>query len=129
MRKASKKWADANPEHIRALNQQKWERRQKRLLADPAAYTVYRNRIRNMSLVSKYGITLAQYDEMVLRQGAVCAVCHGRNPDGAQLAVDHCHRLGHVRGILCRACNTAIGQMCDEPSRLRAAVEYLEQDR
>lgn len=56
-----------------------------------------------------------------------CEIC-GR-PDGGNgkpLAVDHCHVTGHVRGLLCMLCNTALGKLQDSPDLLRKAIEYLE---
>lgn len=51
-----------------------------------------------------------------------CAVCASTD----QLVGDHDHATGKPRGILCRNCNLAIGNMFDSPARLRAAADYLE---
>ncbi|MFF3290030.1 endonuclease VII domain-containing protein [Streptomyces sp. NPDC003023] len=40
--------------------------------------------------------------------------------------VDHCHRTGRVRGVLCFNCNSAIGKLGDDPDTLRRAIAYLE---
>lgn len=52
----------------------------------------------------------------------ICAVCGATN----ELVGDHHHPTGLARGVLCRPCNLAIGNMSDDPSRLRAAADYLE---
>jgi hypothetical protein len=77
-----------------------------------------------------YGITEAEYDAMLARQGGCCAICRTTDPSGgmkrrADWAIDHCHATGQVRGILCSACNLGIGQMGDDPARLQAAAAYL----
>lgn len=54
-----------------------------------------------------------------------CAICDATD----NLVGDHCHSTGKPRGILCRNCNLAIGNMADDPSRLRAAAAYLESQR
>jgi hypothetical protein len=43
-----------------------------------------------------------------------------------ELAVDHCHTTGKVRGLLCSTCNTALGSFQDNPAYLKAAIHYLE---
>jgi hypothetical protein len=69
----------------------------------------------NSHLVAKYGITVEKYDELLIKQNSVCAICG--NPETAKsrtgnirlLSVDHDHTTGAVRGLLCVSCNTAVG--------------------
>jgi hypothetical protein len=70
-----------------------------------------------------YGITQAEYDALLARQGGACAIC-GRRPK-EKLYVDHCHRTDRVRGLLCRDCNFALGQLRDDHRALVAALAYL----
>jgi hypothetical protein len=62
--------------------------------------------IRNKSrkLLAKYGITEEAYEEMLLEQGGVCAICNGTNTNGKVLSVDHDHDTDAVRGLLCSRC-------------------------
>lgn len=83
-------------------------------------------RDRSNQLRSLYGISAEEYDRMLAAQRGVCAICAGPCTTGRRLAVDHCHRTGIVRGLLCAMCNTAIGKMRDDPDLLRAAALYLE---
>ena len=76
---------------------------------------------RDLSLWSNYRITLIQYEEMLARQGGVCASCR----DAKATDVDHCHSTGVVRGILCHACNKGLGYFRDNPEKLAAAIAYL----
>ena len=73
----------------------------------------------------RYGMTADQYREMLALQDGCCAICR-RKPTGRRLAVDHEHRTGRVRGLLCDACNRAIGQFGDDPTRIRCAAEYVD---
>ncbi len=68
----------------------------------------YKERDRAANLWRQYGITLAQYDEMLTRQGGTCAICK-KPPKVKRLHVDHCHSTGRVRGLLCGSCNGRLG--------------------
>ena len=80
----------------------------------------------------KYGITPDQYDELLKSQGGVCAICGKvdtrRRAQGERqkLAVDHCHKSGRIRGLLCMRCNTGLGHFKDDLLLLSAAQRYLE---
>lgn len=83
-------------------------------------------------LKSQYGIDHEAYDQLLERQGGVCAICYKPPPEranGGVLHVDHDHATGKVRGLLCRRCNPALGAFDDDPARLRRAAEYLEKSQ
>ena len=82
-------------------------------------------RAKNYHLRRTFGITLDQYNEMLAEQDGTCKVCH--KVDTTDLAVDHCHSTGKVRGLLCGPCNRALGLAYDDPKLLRALAEYLEE--
>lgn len=79
------------------------------------------------SLSRYFGMTIAEYDALMEKQGGVCAICRGVETHGTftHLAVDHCHQTNQVRGLLCNQCNRALGGFRDDPERLRRAIEYL----
>jgi hypothetical protein len=88
---------------------------------------------RNCNLKMRYGMTAAEYAAMLLIQEGVCAICrqpetrtHGRTGRTFSMPVDHCHKSGKVRGLLCQNCNRALGLLGDDVDRLKAAVRYLE---
>lgn len=85
-----------------------------------------RKRLRNNRLVTEYGITSDEYDELLQQQGGVCAICGSECPTGNRLAVDHCHETGAVRGLLCLDCNSGLGRFKDSLERLASARQYLE---
>lgn len=80
---------------------------------------------RDRYLSRVYGITQDQYEMLSESQGGVCAICGEPPIAGENLAVDHCHKGGHVRGLLCRSCNSALGLMKDDARIANKAVEYL----
>ena len=71
------------------------------------------------------GVTDAEYAAMLERQGRGCAIC-GSTPKTRRLHVDHDHRTGRVRGLLCFTCNNRIVARGATPERLRRAADYLE---
>lgn len=74
----------------------------------------------------KYGITLAQWDEMFLAQGSCCAACREADETVAvRWVVDHCHTTQKVRGILCYRCNVALGLVKDQKNTLLRLADYL----
>ena len=83
---------------------------------------------RASNLAKKYGITEQQYDDLLKAQHGVCAIC-GRHQHYQRLSVDHDHKTGRVRGLLCMQCNRGIGRFFDSPIRLRSAAEYLENSK
>lgn len=62
-------------------------------------------------LKRSYGITLDEYNKMLKDQGGVCKICKLPCKSGKNLAVDHCHDTGTVRGLLCAKCNTNLGRI------------------
>lgn len=81
-------------------------------------------------LMRTYGITSAQYDEMLESQDGVCAICGQEEQVKTRgLSVDHCHTTGEIRGLLCSFCNMALGLIKDDTQSLINAVKYLANAR
>ena len=76
-------------------------------------------------LARKYGLTLQEYKKLLERSGGLCDICG----EACKPNVDHNHNTGQARGILCRACNTALGLFKESPRTLLAAVRYLEREQ
>lgn len=99
-----------------------------RVLDDPEQERIMRrrNRIRRI-----YRVSGDWYDETLAAQGGRCAICGTTDPGvvrGGHLSifrVDHCHKTGAVRGLLCHPCNAGIGLLGDDPQRIDQAAAYL----
>lgn len=75
---------------------------------------------------AKYGITLEDYNEILSMQSGKCAICGMTTEEhGMRLHVDHCHKTGLVRGLLCSNCNIGIGNLGDNPLIVKHALSYL----
>jgi len=78
--------------------------------------------------LKKYGITKEDFDKMLEIQQGVCAICSNQER-GKRLSVDHCHKTGKVRGLLCSSCNTSLGRFNDDTKIMLKAISYIEKYR
>lgn len=74
----------------------------------------------------RVGITAQRFDEMMRNQGGVCAICHSTNKNGNALSIDHNHKTGKVRSLLCSNCNFGIGYFYEDISKMENALRYLK---
>lgn len=109
-------WRARNPEAVKA-------RKQAEYAADPEGV---QRVLRDAAFRRKYGITLAERDEMAAAQNYTCAICGVHESElPRRLAVDHNHDTAAVRELLCGPCNTGLAAFRENPANLRAAMEYL----
>lgn len=81
---------------------------------------------RDAYLRRTYGITEAEYLQVLEYQGGRCAICHRKPAPGKNLHVDHDHRSGVVRGLLCMPCNhDFLGRRDKDPGLFDRAADYL----
>lgn len=108
---AVKKYREAHPEVIRAYREAHREE--------------IKDRQRNDALKRFYGITQDEYDAILEKQGG-CAICGRKQTEIKKLfSVDHDHKTGKVRGILCHHCNLILGHAQDRRDVLQSAIIYL----
>jgi hypothetical protein len=77
---------------------------------------------RHYHLKQRFGIGAAEVDAMIAAQGGLCGLCRQK----PAVHVDHDHKTGKVRAILCEPCNGGLGQFRDDPQTIRNAIEYLK---
>lgn len=73
----------------------------------------------------RYRIDPQEYEDALVRQGGVCAICGGVDAERS-LAVDHDHENECIRGLLCRRCNQLLGASKDDSSILERAAKYIK---
>lgn len=95
--------------------------RQNRLIQDPDYF-------KRLNLMSRFGMTIEDWNTMFVAQGSACAICREAHAS-EQWSVDHCHKTGEVRGILCRKCNTGLGAFDDDTERMIEAILYLSRSQ
>jgi hypothetical protein len=112
-------WREKNAEHVRKKGR---ETRENIYWRDPQAARLREKRLR-------FNLTAEQLSEMMVAQGARCLVCKNEFvnsfSNNAKPCIDHCHKSKKIRGILCNACNTALGMLKDNPDIADAAAAYL----
>lgn len=85
---------------------------------------------RHLILRRGYGMSLEEYQDLLVSQDGCCAICKGKeiakNGKVTWLPVDHDHGTGVVRGLLCTNCNHMLGKAKDNPAILRAGADYLD---
>lgn len=87
----------------------------------------YKERSRAFHLMRQYKMSLNDEKELLARQNGSCAICTTPLILGEQkVHIDHNHKTGHVRGLLCQKCNLGLGLFNDNPLLLLRAVMYLE---
>jgi hypothetical protein len=79
---------------------------------------------------SRYGISLDDYNKMLIERDFCCDICGYKQPPSAtkqeRLYIDHCHTKNKVRGLLCFYCNTALGYFKDDIETIDKSIKYLE---
>ncbi len=79
---------------------------------------------------AKYGVSCEDYKNLMEKANNSCEICGTTEcATGNGLAIDHCHSTGKVRGILCQACNTALGSFRDDPDLIQRAINYIKESK
>jgi hypothetical protein len=116
-----KEWRRKNVERHREATR-RWnaigDNYERRKVKERARYYTKRDSI----LFHKYGLREKDVAALLILQGGGCAICRGSH----LLGVDHDHETGEVRGILCRKCNSGLGQFNDRLELVRNGIAYLE---
>lgn len=79
-------------------------------------------------LWKNYRIRISEYEALLFKQSGCCAICKRHHSVlTRKLSVDHCHKTGTIRGLLCDNCNPMIGYAKDNIENLKNGIIYLEQ--
>ena len=106
------------------------ENNREKVAAMKAAQQVrYMDKLRDSYYQKAYGISLDDFNQLFKEQKGGCAICsttdYYSRMQYAKLIVDHCHKTGKVRGLLCKSCNIGLGEFKDDVSLLDNAIGYL----
>jgi len=81
------------------------------------------------NLKYKFGMTVNDYNKILKNQNYTCAICHKKESKQKHLSVDHNHKTGKVRGLLCSNCNNTLGLLYEDIKILKSMITYLRKDR
>lgn len=99
----------------------KWHREYSKANPDKKKLAVWKN-----SLKHDFGMTIEEWQALYNKQNGRCSICQIHQSQlKSRLAVDHDHKTGMVRSLLCGKCNRGIGMFNDDPFLLQSAIAYL----
>lgn len=152
-KKETYNWRDSNKNSYRAIAKKSYQKNKEQILEimkdkyknldpeikneiiDKAMKNAKANidRVRKASrknfLMKKYNLTVEEHENMIKAQDGKCAICKEipktSKSNLTGYCVDHCHKTGKVRGILCDRCNLALGYLKDDIEILNNAIKYL----
>lgn len=114
-RETSKIWRKNNPERVKA-SAKKFRESESGKIA-----------ILDWQLKIRYGIPIDKFNEMFNNQKGCCAICGiHQSMLKKRLGVDHSHKTGEIRELLCNPCNTSLGNFNEDIELIHKAIEYLE---
>jgi len=120
VREFSRAWRKANPKYYKTWKKANYEKYQE-------TYRIWvknnHQKRKNRHLIRSYGISLIQYKQLLKKQGGHCVVC----PTKVELGVDHNHKTGKVRGILCSPHNWLLGNLEKNQKVVYKLFRYLEE--
>jgi Recombination endonuclease VII len=113
-------WVGRRPRSKRPEKMREYRRQYdaRKRAEDPEAW---QDRRRRKDRRWRHGLTDAEWEDLVAQQDGLCAICR----EGPAANLDHNHRTGQRRALLCNRCNLGLGYFDDDPRRLALAMLYL----
>jgi hypothetical protein len=130
-KKIHKKWRDKNPKKILAAQKRFFNK-------NPQYKEIMKFNSWKCALKNRFNLTVEQFDNMKLQQNNKCCICKRDFNSGIcntwnkklkRPFVDHDHKTGKVRGLLCHYCNAGLGNFSDNIDYLNNAITYLNKGK
>lgn len=128
-----KLWVENNREYYNSYRRDYVKTNRKQILENERADKCrrpfyYKQKYYADTLRKKYGLSLEQYHSMFNQQQGKCKICKvSQNNISRRLVVDHCHKTGKVRGLLCDLCNIGLGGFRDDTELISSAIRYIQE--
>jgi hypothetical protein len=122
-----KKYREENKETIHKKHAEQYQNNKEKLKTKGKEYyKKNKETIRKQNLLKLYNFSIEQYDIMFEEQKGCCKICGKHQSElNQKLSIDHCHKTGKVRGLLCKHCNHGLGKFKDDVNLLKIAIDYL----
>lgn len=123
----SKKYYYKNKEKIqKRMNKYSSEHREQKREYAKTWYIKNKDRKKEYHIRKAFGIDISKYNIILKNQNNKCAICDIDNNNlNRSLVIDHCHKTGKIRGLLCGRCNLMLGNIKDNKNILKKMIKYL----
>lgn len=119
-------WRKRNPDKVKKSKKNYYNKNRKKVLDRVALWSKeHPRRWYAAHLQREFGITIELFDMMLVAQLGLCIICLLPMTGLREPCVDHDHKTGKVRGLLCSNCNAGLGHFQDNPASLGRAIKYL----
>lgn len=85
-----------------------------------------REKAKYRQIKNNYGLTKEQYLQMLVTQHNQCKICEAKLLNDKNTHIDHCHKTGKIRGVLCKSCNHLLGNLKDDLTLINKIIQYLK---
>jgi hypothetical protein len=118
-----RQWTKDNPEKVKETNE-RYAPYRKQYYQKPEVKLKHRKR----HIEKKYNISYSEYEKMLDAQLSLCYICNRPEPQerNEYLAVDHCHKTGKIRKLLCSRCNMVVGLLEENFAIADKIKEYIK---
>jgi len=108
---------------------EKYNNKPERKISMAEYYKKNKDKAINRQMMANYGITLTEYNQLLDNQKSLCYICGSPPSQNRRLHIDHCHNSGKIRSLLCGNCNTALGLLKEDSSRVKKMIQYIEEHK
>ena len=127
LKEQRKIYRDNNKEKIKQYEKMYTiKNKEKQRKKDKLYYANNKEKERERKFKQKYNLSLDEYNAMLKNQDNKCLICGNELKDKQKIHIDHCHKTGKVRGILCARCNTRLELVENHPEIIQSMFTYLE---
>lgn len=116
-------WNNFVKAHPNYTKKYRSENKEKVLTREKNWRKVNAHKLKAYKLKGRYGISLEEFNNLLINQKNECKICLKKCKI---LHVDHCHKTGKIRGLLCVNCNQGIGSLKEDTNIMKNAIKYIE---